>query len=43
MLIKTTIFEKIKGIIQLMRFDLSFVAGICVIWGNLLQLADFLL
>ena len=35
------IFEKIKGIIQLMRFDLSFAAGISVVVGEFVAISSF--
>lgn len=35
------IFEKIKGIVQLMRFDLSFAAGISVVVGEFVAISSF--
>lgn len=35
------IFEKIKGIIELMRFDLSFAAGISVVVGEFIAISSF--
>jgi len=37
---KMIIFEKIKGIIQLMRFDLSFAAGISVVVGEFVAISS---
>lgn len=34
-------YEKLKGIFQLIRFELPFSAGICVIMGQLLSLGGF--
>ena len=36
---KMIIFEKIKGIIQLIRLDLSFAAGICVVVGEFVAIS----
>lgn len=33
--------KKVKGIIQLIRFELPFAAGICVVMGQLLALGEF--
>lgn len=41
MIDKIIIFEKIKGIIQLMRFDLSFAAGISVVVGEFVAISSF--